>query len=187
MPVRVGVIGLGVGERHAEAYAASPDCELVALCDLDQEKLDRAGERHPGVSVARSADELLDDGTIDALSIASYDSDHYEQVRRAIAAGKHVFVEKPLCQTEEQAREIHALLAAKPELVLSSNLILRLSPRFRLLKEWLGAGRLGTPYYLEADYEYGRLWKLTEGWRGDLDTYSVVLGGASTSWTCCCG
>ena len=86
---------------------------------------------------------MLDDPAIDIVSIASYDSDHHEQVMRALEHGKHVFVEKPLCQTEQQAREIHAALAARPELVLSSNLLLRASPRFELLKRWIDDGRLG--------------------------------------------
>jgi predicted dehydrogenase len=124
-----------------------------------------------------AADELIDDPDIDVVSIASYDSFHHEQVVRALEAGKHVFVEKPLCQTPEQAREIHALLQSNPGLVLSSNLLLRVSPRFELLKGWIEAGRLGSVYYMEGDYDYGRLWKLTEGWRGDLETYSVTLGG----------
>ncbi|MGH2744319.1 MAG: Gfo/Idh/MocA family protein, partial [Thermoleophilaceae bacterium] len=123
-------------------------------------------------------DELLDDPEIDIVSIASYDSYHHEQVVRALERGKHVFVEKPVCQTPEQAREIHAALRARPELVLSSNLLLRASPRFQLLKRWIEEGRFGRVYYMEGDYDYGRLWKLTEGWRGDLDTYSVTLGGS---------
>jgi predicted dehydrogenase len=175
--LRVGVIGLGVGQGHVHAYLAHPDCDVVALCDFDSAKLDAVRSRHPEAQLTESADELLDDETIDVLSIASYDNHHHEQVRRALEGGKHVFVEKPLCLREEEARELHDLNRAHPELVLSSNLILRRSPRFRLLKEWLEEGRFGTLYYLEADYDYGRLSKLTDGWRGDLDYYSVVLGG----------
>jgi predicted dehydrogenase len=168
--MRAGVIGLGVGEQHALAYGD----RLAAVCDLDESKL----ERFDGVRTTTDAAEILDDPSIDVVSIASYDSDHHEQVMRAIENGKHVFVEKPLCQTEDQARAIAVALRERPELVLSSNLLLRASPRFEALRGWIGAGRLGRIYHLEGDYDYGRLWKLTEGWRGDLDTYSVTLGGA---------
>jgi predicted dehydrogenase len=61
--------------------------------------------------------------------------------------------------------------------VLSSNLVLRASPRFELLKRWVDEGRLGRIYHMEGDYDYGRLSKLTQGWRGDLESYSVTLGG----------
>jgi predicted dehydrogenase len=175
--VKAGVIGLGVGEQHAHAYVEHPQVELAALCDIDEERLRAVGAKHPGARLTTSADDLLDDPSIDLVSICSYDSFHHQQVTQALEAGKHVFVEKPLCQTRKQAEEIHALLAERPDLVLSSNLILRMSPRFELLRSWIGEGRLGRVYYLEGDYDYGRIHKLTEGWRGDLDTYSVTLGG----------
>jgi predicted dehydrogenase len=171
------VIGLGVGEQHAAAYDEHPRVELAALCDIDGARLREVGARFPGARLTASPEELLDDPSIDVVSIASYDSAHHEQVVRALRSGKHVFAEKPLCQTWEQAAEIHALLAERRELVLSSNLLLRASPRFELLKRWIGEGRLGRIYYMEADYDYGRLRKLTDGWRGDIDTYSVMLGG----------
>jgi predicted dehydrogenase len=175
--VKAGVIGLGVGEQHAAVYGEHPAVELAVLCDLDERRLGEVARVHDGVRVTTSADELLDDPDVDIVSIASYDSFHHEQVMRAIERGKHVFVEKPLCQTAEQAREIHAALRERPELVLSSNLLLRASPRFELLKRLIDEGRFGRVYYMEGDYDYGRLWKLTEGWRGDLETYSVTLGG----------
>jgi predicted dehydrogenase len=175
--LRAGVIGLGVGEQHAAAYAEHPAVELAALCDVDEARLHEVGAEHPGARLTTSADEVFEDPEIDVVSVASYDSFHYEHVMRALEAGKHVFVEKPLCQTVEQAREIHALLRDRPELSLSSNLLLRGSPRFELLKQWVDEGRFGRIYYMEGDYDYGRLWKLTEGWRGDLETYSVTLGG----------
>lgn len=176
--LRVGVIGLGVGASHAAGYAAHPDCELVALCDLDEERLSAAADRFPGARPLTDAGELLGDPAIDLVSIASYDDAHFEQARRALEGGKHVFCEKPLCLRREQAEQLHALLAERPELRLSSNLPLRASPRFRAVRELVAEGAFGDLYYLEGDYDYGRPQKLTDGWRGDLDYYSVVLGGA---------
>lgn len=175
--MKAGVIGLGVGEHHAAAYAEHPAAELAVLCDRDEERLRAVGAAHPGVGLTTSAADVLNDPDIDIVSVASYDSDHHEQVCRALASGKHVFVEKPLCQTPEQMREIKGLIGQRPEVVVSSNLLLRASPRFELLKGWLDQGRFGRVYYMEGDYDYGRLWKLIEGWRGDLDSYSVTLGG----------
>ena len=175
--MKAGVIGLGVGADHAAAYADHPQAELSLLCDLNDARLREVGGKHPGARLTTSADDVLNDPELEIVSVASYDSDHHAQVVGALSAGKHVFVEKPLCQTPNQAREIHELLARRPELVLSSNLLLRASPRFRLLKGWLDQGRFGRVYYLEGDYDYGRLWKITEGWRGQLETYSVTLGG----------
>jgi len=176
--LRVGIIGLGVGEQHIAGYEAHSGARVTALCDMDEDKLAEVAERHPGPRTTTDAVELIADPELDAVSIASYDSFHFGQVRDALAAGLHVFVEKPLCQTRAQADELWATWREHPELRLSSNLPLRMSPRFRQLREWIEAGRLGELYYLEGDYDYGRLWKITEGWRGDEEFYSVVQGGA---------
>lgn len=175
--LRAAVVGLGVGEAHARTYADHPDCDLVGLCDVDEARLAAVAAHHPGVRTATDADELLRDPGIDAVSIATYDDAHFAQVRTALEHGKHVFVEKPLCTRREEAEELRRLLADRPGQVLSSNLVLRASPRFRRVKELVDAGRLGQLYYVEADYDYGRLHKITEGWRGDLPHYSVTLGG----------
>ncbi len=177
MTLRAGVIGLGVGEEHAVAYAAHPGCELVAICDSSEERLAAVGKDHSGVHSTTRPDEILEDPEIDLVSVASWDDAHHDQVTAALRSGKHVFVEKPLCQTEEQAREIFGVLRERPELRLSSNLPLREEPRFREVRELVRSGDLGEIYYVEGDYDYGRLWKLTEGWRGDLERYSVFLGG----------
>lgn len=177
MTLRVGVIGLGVGEQHVVGYEAHPQAEVVAICDRDEQKLAEVGERYPRARRLTDAVELLAEPELDVVSIASYDSDHHEQVVATLGAGRHVFVEKPLCTSAAELAEIESLLAERPQLRLSSNLPLRRSPRFLEVRELIRSGGLGRLFYLEADYEYGRLWKLTEGWRGDLERYSVMLGG----------
>jgi predicted dehydrogenase len=176
-PVRIGVIGLGVGEKHVEAYRLHPDAEVVAVCDQDAERLAAVAARHGVANATVDSAEVLADPGIDLVSVATWDDAHHEQVRAALEAGKHVFVEKPLCQYEEQARDIARLLREHEGLRLSSNLPLRRIPRFRLLHDWVQEGRFGRLFLLEGDYDYGRLHKLTDGWRGDLDHYSIVAGG----------
>jgi predicted dehydrogenase len=176
--LRAAVIGLGVGERHIAGYEADPRCRVTTLCDIDADKLAAVGGRHPGRRLMRDADEVLADPSIDVVSVASYDDRHHSQVMAALAAGKHVFVEKPLCLHDHELADIRGALAARPDLRLSSNLILRRSPRFARLRQRMRAGELGECYYAEADYNYGRLAKITEGWRGRIPFYSVVHGGA---------
>lgn len=176
--LRSGVIGLGVGERHIEGYNADPRCQVVALCDVNGEKLREVGERHPGIVLTTSPEEILKNAEIDIVSIASYDDAHRDQIVTALEHGKHVFVEKPLCLTRSEYVDIKLALARRPELQLSSNLILRRAPRFLELRRRIEAGDLGSIYYLEGDYDYGRVHKLTDGWRGRLKDYSVVHGGA---------
>lgn len=176
--LRAGVIGLGVGERHISGYEADPRCRVVSLCDTDPAKLADVGARHAGRRLTTDPDEVLRDPSIEVVSIASPDTAHHGQIMTALRAGKHIFVEKPLCLHDHELADIRRELAARPNLRLSSNLILRRSPRFAQLYSRLRTGELGTPYYSEASYNYGRLQKITEGWRGEAPFYSVVHGGA---------
>lgn len=175
--LKVGVIGLGVGSRHAVAYKSHPQAEVVALCDWDEDKLRQVADKYPRARTTTDAKAVITDKEVEAVSIASYDSYHAEQVIKALRAGKHVFVEKPLCLHEKEARRIKQLLLTNPGLCLSSHFPLRQTPRFRELKKWLEAGRLGCLYYAEADYNFGRWEKIVSGWRGKSDNYSVMLGG----------
>lgn len=176
--LNVGIIGLGVGEKHIPGYQKHPNCRVVSLCDFADDKLAVAREKYPGLSLTKYADEIFEDPSIDIVSVASYDNYHYEQIIKGIHNNKHLFVEKPVCLYKWQAKRIYSLLQSKRELQFSSNLILRMSPRFILLKNLIKKGDFGRIFYLEGDYDYGRLYKITDGWRGKLDFYSVVYGGA---------
>jgi predicted dehydrogenase len=176
--IRVGVLGLGVGERHLEGFAAHPIAEVAAVCDFDPDRLREVVARHPGIRAVARAEDVLDDPEIDAVSIATWDNFHYEQIERAVRNGKHVFVEKPLVLRPEEGRQVARLLAERPNLKISSNLILRLSPRFLDLRDRVRRGEFGDLFALEGDYEYGRLHKIVLGWRGRIPYYSVFLGGA---------
>ena len=176
--LNAAVIGLGIGERHIIGYESDPRCKVVKICDINNSKLIEVGHRYPHCALTENAEEIFQDPEIDVLSIASYDSDHAAYVLAAIYAGKHVFVEKPLCLFDEEFTKIKIALKENPNIHLSSNFVLRKSPQFRHLKSRIRSGNLGELYYLEGDYNYGRLQKLTEGWRGQIPYYSVVHGGA---------
>lgn len=174
----IGVIGLGVGERHAAGFARHPAARIAALCDIDPAKREMAGERYPGARIYQDASELIADPAVQVVSIASYDDVHFEQAAAALSAGKHVFVEKPVCLQAEELAELRRLISANQGLKLSSNLILRRAPRFLDLRARMRDGTMGAVFYMEADYNYGRLHKVVDGWRGRLPFYSVVHGGA---------
>lgn len=176
-PLRVGVIGLGIGMQHARTIAAYPGAELALLCDLSANKRAQAGAEFPGVPCAADPGALLE-GDLDVVSIASYDDVHFAQAKQTIKLGRHVYLEKPLCLHEAETRELAALLRTHPEVRLSSNLVLRTCPRFRQVKTEMDAGKMGAVYHLEADYFWGRLPKLTNGWRADMGFYSIILGAA---------
>jgi predicted dehydrogenase len=177
MKLKAGIIGLGVGESHIKGYETHPACKVVALCDFLEEKRAMAREKYPSMKITGHANEVLEDPSIDVVSIASYDNYHYEQIVNALTNNKHVFVEKPFCNNKKEAAHIRTLLKDKPKLKMFSNLILRKSPRFHLLKQMIEARKMGDLFYVEGDYNFGRLHKITEEWRGKMDFYSVIYGG----------
>jgi predicted dehydrogenase len=177
--IGVAVIGLGVGEEHARAFASDPRAKLLWLHDIDGERAKRLAVQFPGCRVAPDFQAILRDASIQAVSIASFDDAHFGQARDALRAGKHVFVEKPLCTSMGELAELKALWAAAGgRLKIGSNLVLRTAPAYQALKRSIGNSELGTLYAFDGDYLYGRLQKITEGWRGGVENYSVILGGA---------
>jgi len=176
-PLRCAVVGLGVGEQHAIAYARDPRCVLVGLCDTDPVKRCEVGGRFPGIPIYNSWQELLANTQIDAVSIASPDDAHAEQIVGSLNRGIHVFAEKPLCQTASELSAIRDAIFASQRALLT-NVILRAAPAFASLKEAVQRGDLGTVYAFDGDYLYGRMHKISSGWRSSIPFYSVIQGGA---------
>lgn len=174
--LRAGVIGLGIGEQHIFGYR-NAGVDVIALCDFDASKREQMSEKYPECTIYASAEELLDDTNIDVVSIASYDDHHASQVIRAIQKGKHVFSEKPLCINEKEVSDINDAIRLHPGIRVSTNTVLRKSARFVDVRDRIQSGELGQIFYAEADYNYGRISKIMSGWRGDIDEYSVMLGG----------
>jgi predicted dehydrogenase len=169
------VIGLGVGEQHARALAAHPRARVAWLLDLDRGRAEALARALGQGEVANDYATVLADPAVDAVVLASYDDDHAAQVVAAFRAGKHVFCEKPLCRTPA---ELDAIATARGDRHLGCNLVLRAAPLFRWLRDAIRGGELGDIYALDGDYLYGRLHKITDGWRGSVDDYSVMQGGA---------
>lgn len=176
--IKVGIIGLGIGEQHLLVYDQHPECEVFCVCDFSKDKRAEIRKKYPHISIIENADELLENEQIQIVSIASNDNFHYGQIIKAIHNGKHVFVEKPLCLFEDEARKIKKALCAHPEISMSCNFVLRTSPRFQELKQNIDNGKMGDLFSIEADYNYGRIHKIIDGWRGNIPFYSVVCGGA---------
>ena len=175
MTVGAAVIGLGVGEAHARTYRALPSCRLRWVVDLDAARA-AALAAELQCQAASDFDVVLQDQATDVISIASYDDAHAGQVLAALHHGKHVFVEKPV------ARSVDELLAVKAAWQtsarhLSSNLILRAAPLYVQLREMIAQGELGEIYSFDGDYLYGRIEKITGGWRAGVADYSVIEGG----------
>lgn len=174
--LKAGIIGLGVGEAHLRSYRAIEGVEVRAICDINPARLDEVGDSY-GVG-RRFTDyrKVTEDPEIDVISVCSYDDSHAEQLISAFRHGKHAMVEKPVVLHRAEAETVYAALAESGR-TISSNLILRRSPRFQELKRMIEAGAFGEVFYIEGDYLHQILWKITEGWRGRMDFYCTFYGG----------
>jgi predicted dehydrogenase len=173
--LKVGVIGLGVGEQHVLSYQRH-GAEVAVVCDFDEAKLADVAGRYDVERRETDWRRVTDDPALDAVSVCTFDDSHADICVAALNAGKHVMVEKPVALTRAEAERILRAVEDSGKL-LTSNLILRRSPRFRAVKDLVDAGELGELFYLEGDYLHEILWKLTAGWRGQMDTYCVTYGG----------
>ncbi len=171
------VVGLGIGNQHALAIQENSDCELKYLCDFDAEKISQFKKEYPHQNIQNlTFEKLLKQDDLNMISLASFDSDHFQQVLDAINAEKHVFVEKPLCQTWDQLISLYEVFKKKPYMLMS-NLVLRTSELFCFIHNMIQNDEFGEIYYFEGDYLYGRIDKITKGWRKDIVDYSVMEGG----------
>ena len=100
------VAGLGVGKTHVESALQYEKCRLVAVCDIVQSKLDAVTEKNPDVIGYTDFDEMLKNPEIDVISICLPSGMHAEFAIRAMNAGKHVLIEKPIDITVEAAMKI---------------------------------------------------------------------------------
>src|SRR5579872_1158648 len=96
-PIRVGVVGLGYwGPNLARNFHALPGSELVWCCDASEAARARVAPMVPGARMTDRLEDLLEDGALDAVALATPVPTHADLAVRVLEAGKHCFVEKPL-------------------------------------------------------------------------------------------
>ncbi len=164
---KVGVIGLGhqAIEDHIPAVIASPDTELVAVADLDQEALERFLREHPGVAGYTDYKELLADAAIDFVIIAVPHHSHFEITKSALEHGKHVLKEKPFVTTLAEGKELEALALKQGKEVMVT-LQRRFNPIYTTFIQLLQ--KIGTPYFVNMRYTF-HTDEPHVGWRGKKD------------------
>jgi predicted dehydrogenase len=138
---RVGVVGLNYwGPNLARNFNDLAD--LAWLCDVDDDHLEKVGSRFPNARTTTDLDDLLADDALDAVVIATPVPTHYSLAKRALEAGKHVFVEKPPAMRATEVDELVSI-AAERDLVLMPGHLLLYHPGVLELKRLVDAGELG--------------------------------------------
>ena len=175
MFLNVGIIGLGIGETHLKSLKKNKFIKKIKIFDKNHYKNISLSKKY-NVICCKKITDIYNDKSIDLVIIASYDKDHYTQIIKSLKKTKHVFVEKPAVVKFSQAQKIHLILKKNKKIFFYSNHILRKSERFIKISSMIKNNKFGKVYYFEGDYNYGRIKKITEGWRGKMN-YSVTLGG----------
>ena len=144
--LKVAVIGLGgIGNTHCRYYQENPDAELVAVCDIQTERADKAAGDY-GVPAFYSVEDLLANADFEAVSVCTAGvengGDHYAPTMQVLEAGKHTLTEKPISNNIEHAREMVAK-AKEKGLKFGINLNHRFTPAAERLKQFQNDGALG--------------------------------------------
>ena len=165
MKVKVGVIGLGMGRHHAQAFAASEHAELAAICDLNEKLLAEYKALYPRAAAYTQYEELLAHHGLDAVSVALPNVLHREVTVAALKAGLHVLCEKPMAINAQQAETmLQAARQTGKKLMIHFNY--RFSPPSQFLKRYVSDGRLGQIYYARTRWLRSRGIPKMGGWFG---------------------
>lgn len=141
--LRVGVVGLGhIGANHARLYAElGGTAEFAAVYDIDAAKAAQSSQQY-GVAAVDSLGEFAE--RVDAASIATPTSSHFEVARQLLERGKHLLIEKPITENPRDAAQLAEMAAAR-QLVLQVGHVERFNPVLSALEE-----RLTHPRFIEA-------------------------------------
>jgi predicted dehydrogenase len=142
-PIRVGLIGLGIiGQRVAKQFAASPETPITYVCDRDTDLAQRTAAEFGAAAWSADYREMLRGDQVDLVYVGVPPRLHRQIALDVVAAGKHLFCEKPLALTLPEAREMAEAVAGS-NLVGAVNLPINFDPGIQVFADQLAAGYIG--------------------------------------------
>ena len=184
--IGVAVVGCGYwGMNYIRVFHELPEAKLVAACDTSPQQLAEITRRFPNVQLSSQVDDLLQLSEIDAVVICTGATTHYDFVRRALAAEKHVLVEKPMATTVREAEELLELATRSNRCLLVGHTFLY-NEGIRRIKEQLGDPEAGEIYYLYSSrtnlgpirHDVNAIWDLAPH---DISIFNYLLDDMPTS------
>jgi len=147
--IGIGIVGCGYwGPNLVRNFASLDGCEVRVACDRDPARVAAVRKHFPSLRAAADIRELLDAPDVDAVVVCTPLHTHYELASAALAAGKHVLVEKPLCGSVETA-ELLVEQAERSGLVLQVDHTYLYGGAVRKLREVVASGELGQLLYVD--------------------------------------
>jgi myo-inositol 2-dehydrogenase/D-chiro-inositol 1-dehydrogenase len=168
MTVRYGLIGYGAwGGFHAKAIETAPDAQLLAIAASSQATADKAKAAHQ-VDVYTDYTELLNRDDIDVVDIVVPNHLHHQVALRALRAGKHILLEKPMALSVEACQELNDEAEARG-LTIQIGLELRYSPLWGTVKKLIDEGKIGELKAAGIQLSRFPYRSGASGWRKDAD------------------
>ena len=148
--INIGVVGYGYwGPNLVRNFLETDEFNVVMVADLKPENLAKVQKRYPGIKVTKHFEELLNDPRIDTVAIATPVFTHFDLGMKALAAGKHVFMEKPMASNSDQAYQL-VQEAEKRKLLLFVDHTFLYTGAVRKIKEVLASGKVGKIKYYDS-------------------------------------
>lgn len=146
--IRVAAIGVGYwGPNLVNNFHNHQQSEVKTVCDRDEKRLAQVSQRFPDIATTRDMNDVMNDPDVDAVVIATPTGTHYEIVKAALEAGKHVLVEKPITADIATAEELCELAEQNSRTLMVGHVFVYNAAAQRV-KEYLNAGELGRVYYI---------------------------------------
>ncbi len=148
--INIGLIGYGYwGPNLARNFNANKDLNLVSICDFNSNRLKKASTLYPKTKMVDNIDDFYNVNKLDAVAIATPVSVHYELAKRALQAGMHVWLEKPMTDNVDHAKELNDLaVSGKQTLLLDHTFVY--TGAVRKIKELIDKGELGELMYYDS-------------------------------------
>jgi predicted dehydrogenase len=148
--LNIAVVGCGYwGPNLIRNFGLLSECKVKTVCDISADRLAHIKRLNPRVETTSEFDKLLDDGSIDAVAIATPTFMHFQMGKKCLQAGKHVLIEKPMARSVQECKELIEL-AEKQKLVLMVGHTFVFSAPVRKIKEIITSGELGEIQYISS-------------------------------------
>ncbi len=148
--INIGIIGAGYwGPNLVRNFNAQPDCTVAAVADAKTDRREFIKGQYPAVDVISDGFALIDDTGVDAVVIATPVGMHFDLARRALTAGKHVLLEKPMTASAAEARELIEL-ADKKNLRLMVDHTFIYNGAVRKIRQLVNGGEIGNILYFDS-------------------------------------
>ncbi len=145
---RIAVIGAGHwGPNLIRNFHNRQQSEVTRVIDRDEARLAQVASRYPEILISVDAEDAFSDASVDAVVVATPTVTHYPLVKRALEAGKHVLVEKPIATRGDEADELCELADGAGRVLMVGHVFLY-NGAVRAVKQYLDAGELGRVYYI---------------------------------------